>query len=113
VDAVELYLQRYTFTQISQRIRHSLSSIANYVVTFAVVVAHTRDGHTVEEMAFLMQVSPSLVRTYQALYERYNRPEYEERIEEIMATVKSGGMHASQLEEETELGEAEKGGLGV
>jgi hypothetical protein len=29
VQAVELYLQRHTFTQIRQRIRHSLVSIAN------------------------------------------------------------------------------------
>ena len=57
---VELYLKRYTFTRISQRIRHSLSSIANYVVTFILVVAHTRDGHSVDDIAFLMQISPSL-----------------------------------------------------
>jgi hypothetical protein len=112
MQAVELYLKRYTFTQISQRIRHSLSSIANYVVSFAVVVAHTRDGHPVEEIAFLMQVSPSLVRVYQELYEQYNRPEYQERIEEIMVTVKRRGFRPSQLEEETEPEEAEKGGLG-
>jgi hypothetical protein len=34
MQAVELYLKRYTFTQIGQRIRHSISSIANYIVTF-------------------------------------------------------------------------------
>lgn len=44
-EAVELYLKRYSFTQIRDRIYHSLSSIANYVVSFALVVAHTRDGH--------------------------------------------------------------------
>ena len=61
VQAVELYLKRYTFTQISQRIRHSLSSSANYVVTFILVVAHTRDSHSVDNIAFLMQISPSLM----------------------------------------------------
>ena len=75
VQAVELYLKRYTFTRIGQRLRHSLSSIANYVVAFTLVVAHTRDGHSVDEIAFLMQISPSLVRAYQELYERYNTPE--------------------------------------
>jgi len=59
VQAVELYLKRHTFTQISQRIRHSLSAIANYVVSFTVVAVHTRDGHPVDEIAFLMQISPS------------------------------------------------------
>ncbi len=111
VQAVELYLKRYTFTQIRQRIHHSLPAIANYVVTFAVVVAHTRDGHSVDEIAFLMQISPSLVRQYQQLYEQYNTPEYQERINEILATVKARGFHPSQLEREPEPSEAEKGGL--
>lgn len=112
VQAVELYLKRYTFTRISQRIRHSLSSIANYVVTFTLVVAHSRDGHSVDEIAFLMQISPSLVRAYQELYEQYNTPEYQERIEEIIATVKRRGFRPSQLENETESIGAKKGGPG-
>ena len=112
VQAVELYLKRYTFTQISQRIRHSLSSIANYVVTFTLVVAHTRDGHPVDEIAFLMQISPALVRAYQELYQRYDRPQYRERIAEIVATVKTRGFRPSQLEIETAPEEAEKGGTG-
>lgn len=113
VDAVELYLKRHTFTQIQQRIRHSLSSIANYVVSFAVVVAHTRDGHSVDEIAFLMQISPSLVRAYQALYERCDAPEYRERIDEIIATVKRQGFRPSQLEGKAASSTPEKGGVGL
>ncbi len=94
-EAVELYLKRFTFTQIRERIFHSLSSIANYVVTFSLVVAHTRDGHSVDEIAFLMQISPSLVRQYQALYERYNTPAYQSRIDEIIGTVKARGFRPS------------------
>jgi hypothetical protein len=108
VQAVELFLKRYTFTQIRQRIYHSLPAIANYVVTFAVVVAHTREGHTVDEIAFLMQISPALVRQYQELYERYNTPEYQARIAEIIATVKARGFRPSQLDDESDA--AEKGG---
>jgi hypothetical protein len=111
VQALELYLKRHSFTQIRQRIRHSLPAIANYVVTFSVVIAHTRDGHSVDEIAFLMQVSPALVRQYQALYERYNTPEYQERISEIIATVKARGFRPSQLEDQSNPVEAEKGGL--
>ncbi len=111
VQVVELYLKRYTPTQIRQRIHHSLPAIANYIVTFAVVVAHTRDGHSVDEMAFLMQISPALVRRYQELYERCNTPEYRERITEIIATVKARGFHPSQLESEPEPHEAEKRGV--
>lgn len=110
VQAVELYLQRHTFTQIRQHIRHSLPAIANYVITFALVVAHTRDGHSVEDIAFLMQISPALVREYQRLYERYNVPEYQERLAEIIATVKARGLRPSQLEDAPETPEAPKRG---
>ncbi len=110
LQAVELYLKRYTFTQIRQRIRHSLLSIANYVVTFALVVAHMRDGHSVDEIAFLMQISPALVRQYQELYERYRRPEYQERIDEIMATVRARGFRPSQLEAAQPLAVQKRGG---
>lgn len=106
-QAVELYLKRHTFTQISQRMRHSLSAIANYVVSFSVVVVHTRDGHPVEEIAFLMQISPSLVRAYQELYKRYNQPPYQERIDEIIDQVKRRHFRPSQLEQM----QVEKGGI--
>jgi len=111
VLAVELYLKRHTFTQIRQRIHHSLPAIANYVVTFAVVVAHTRDGHAVDEIAFLMQISPGLVRQYQAWYERYNTPEYQERIDEIITRIKARGFRPPQLEDQSDPGETEKGSL--
>jgi hypothetical protein len=97
VQAVELFLKRYTFTQIQERIRHSLSSIANYVITFSIVVLHTRQGHTVDEIAFLMQISPALAQAYQELYEHYNIPEYQERLEEIIQQVKSQHFKPEQL----------------
>ena len=110
VQAVELYLQRHTFTQIRQKIRHSLPAIANYVITFALVVAHTRDGHSLDDIAFLMQISPALVREYQRLYERYNVPEHQERLAEIIATVKARGFRPSQLEDAAETAQAAKKG---
>jgi hypothetical protein len=109
-QAVELYLQRYTFTQICERIRHSLSAIANYVVTFTLVVVHTRKGHPPEEIAFLMQISPALVRQYQELYERYDTPVYRERLDEIIAMVRARGFQPSQLETQLGSPEAEKKG---
>jgi len=110
VQAVELYLQRHTFTQIRQKIRHSLPAIANYVTTFALVVAHTRDGHSLDDIAFLMQISPALVREYQRLYEQYNVPEHQERLTEVIATVKARGFRPSQLEDAAETTEAAKKG---
>lgn len=101
-EAVELYLKRYSFTQIQNRIYHSLTSIANYVVTFALVVAHTRDGHAPEEVAFLMQISPTLVRQYQALYARYDTPDYQLRIAEIIRLVKARALRPNQMESQLE-----------
>jgi hypothetical protein len=106
VQAVELYLKRHTFTQIGRRMHHSLTSIANYVTCFSIVVAHSRDGHSVEEIAFLMQISPSLVRAYQELYARFDTPAYRERIGELIAQVKSRSFRPSLLEQ----AESEKGG---
>jgi hypothetical protein len=106
VQAIELYLKRHTFTQIRQRIHHSLASIANYVTSFCVVAVHTRDSHSVEEIAFLMQMSPTLVRAYQELYERFDKPPYRERIDELIAQVKGGSFRLEQRE----ATESEKGG---
>jgi len=111
VQAVELYLQRYTFTQIRQRIYHSLPAIANYVITFSLVVAHTRDGHALDEIAFLMQISPALVLEYQRLYEHYSVPKYQERIDEIIAMVKARQFLPSQLGDEPGTSEPQKRGL--
>lgn len=80
------------------------------MITFALVVAHTRDGHSVDEIAFLMQMSVGLVRQYQDLYERYNLPDYRERIEEMIATVKVRGFRPSQLETETQSAKGQKRG---
>jgi len=106
VQAVELYLKRYTFTQIRQRIHHSLASIANYVTSFCIVAVHTQDGHSVEEIAFLMQISPSLVRAYQELYKRFDTSEYRERIGELITQIKNGSARLCQIE----AAEPEKGG---
>lgn len=97
LQAVELYLQRLTFTQIRQRLRHSLLSLANYIITFTLVVAHTREGRPLEEIAFLMQISPALVRQYQDLYTRFNVPAYQERIDEMIALVKARHFRPSRL----------------
>ncbi len=112
VLAVELYLKRLTFTQIRHRLRHSLLSIANYIITFALVVAHTRDGHSRDEIAFLMQISPALVQQYQELYERFNVPEYQEQISEVIALVKARRLCPHQLESAPEPPEsqAQRGG---
>ena len=65
---------------------------------------------TAEDFAFLMQISPTLVRRYQELYEQYNTPPYQERIDEIIATVRARGFRPSQLENACGLPSGEKKG---
>ncbi|MBA7493035.1 hypothetical protein ES702_03590 [subsurface metagenome] len=88
VRAVELYIKRKLLTQIAQEMRHSLNSIQNYINKFARVASLTKKGHSISEIAFVVQISPNLVKKYQGLYQRFNTPEYSERIEEIIAQFK-------------------------
>jgi hypothetical protein len=55
-----------------------------------------------------MQISPALVRQYQELYERYNTPEYRERIDEIITMVKALGFQPSQMDDELEPPQVER-----
>lgn len=80
---VELYLQRYTYTEISWRTRHSPFAIKRYLTTFSRVINLKRKGVVLEEIAFLLGISSHLAGQYLTLYQRYNRPEYQDRIEDI------------------------------
>lgn len=84
VEAVELFLERKTYSQIKSSIHHSYASIRNYLTTFSSVVTMTRQGLNVREIAFVAQISPALVRDYQELLVRYDTPEYQDRLEEIV-----------------------------
>jgi DNA-binding Lrp family transcriptional regulator len=89
VIIVELYLKRCTYTEIMRRIRHSAYAIKRYLQTFGRVVMLTRKGLTVREIAFAVAISERLAQEYLALYQRYNIPEYQERLEEMVQMVSS------------------------
>lgn len=100
VQAVELFIQRRTYTQIQRWLNHSYQAIQRYVADFVAVVVMTAQGRPLFEISFLRQISPLLVREYQALYDRYNVPQYRERLAEIIAQFSP-----------TVSGKKEKGGL--
>lgn len=85
IVAVRLFLERYTYTQIQRRINHSPRAIQRYVTDFVAVASMTAAGQTVFEISFLRQVSPGLVREYQALYAEYNTEAHRERLAEVIA----------------------------
>lgn len=83
VAIVELYLQRYTYTEISRRTRHSPFAIKRYLITFSRVINLKRKGVVPEEIAFLLGISSHLTKEYLMLYQKYNLPQYQDRIEDI------------------------------
>jgi len=82
---VEQYLRHQSFTDIAHRTKHSLDAIQRYVQTFGRIVYLMRRGTSIPEMAFLVGVGDKTVQQYLDLYTRYNRPEYQDRLDEISA----------------------------
>lgn len=96
VQAVRLFMERKTFTQIQRRINHSYRAIQRYIEDFVAVAVMTTAGQTVFEISFLRRISPALVREYQALYDTYNTDAYRERLAEVIAQFRPGGQ-ASEM----------------
>ncbi|RZN34217.1 MAG: DUF1670 domain-containing protein [Methanophagales archaeon ANME-1-THS] len=66
--------------------KHSLTAIKRYILTFSRVAYLTEKGYSRKEIAFLVQISERLTREYQALYLQYKEdPAYKDRLEEILA----------------------------
>lgn len=84
---VELYLKRYTYTEIMQRTRHSAYAIKRYLQTFGRVVMLRRKGLKAREIAYAVAISERLTQEYLELYWRYDIPEYQDRLEEMVQMV--------------------------
>lgn len=93
---VELFLKRYTYTEIKRRSRHSTSSIKRYIQTFGRVVMLTQKGMNISEIAFSVDISEKLAKEYLALYRKYNIPKYQERLTEIIQRISGGVQTASE-----------------
>jgi hypothetical protein len=86
---VEMYLRRMTYSEIVRRARHAPSSVKRYVETFGRVVVLWEKGVRDEgEIAYVVGVSERLAREYLQLRERYDCPEYRDRLEEIARQVR-------------------------
>jgi hypothetical protein len=84
VVIVEYHLKRRTYTEIKRRTRHSVTAIKRYIQTFGRVVMLKRKSLSVSEIAFAVSISERLTEEYLALYQRYNIPEYQDRLAEIV-----------------------------
>jgi hypothetical protein len=88
VLAVRMYLERKTDLEIAKTIYHSLKAIERYTVTFARVIILLERGLTPLEVAFVVQISERLVKQYQQLHCDYDKPQFRDRIDEILNKVK-------------------------
>ena len=75
--------------EIVRRARHAPSSVKRYVETFGRVVVLWEKGlRNPGEIAYVVGISERLAREYLVLRERYARPEYRDRLEEIARQVR-------------------------
>jgi Protein of unknown function (DUF1670) len=88
VQAVRLYLQGLEANEIARRLYHALSSIENYLTTFARVVILVSRGYADDEIAFVIRRSSSLVAAYRKLHAEFQaQPAARRRLDEITARV--------------------------
>jgi len=84
VVVVEKFLQRQGPYEIARQVKHSLAAVQRYIQTFGRVVYLQRRLLSPSEIAFTVRISLSTVQQYLDLYARYNLPEYQERLSEIV-----------------------------
>jgi hypothetical protein len=88
VQAVRLFLQGKEANEIARQLYHSLSSIENYVTTFARVVFLAQKGYGTDEIAFVIHRSPALVAAYRQLYEEFRtQRSAQARLREILGRI--------------------------
>jgi Protein of unknown function (DUF1670) len=97
VQAVRLYLQGLEANEIARRLYHTLSSIENYLTTFARIVVLANRGYTDDEIAFVIRRSSPLVAAYRRLHDEFrDKPAAQRRLGEILARVEPPAAPAAQ-----------------
>jgi len=88
VQAVRLFLQGKEANEIARVLYHSISSIENYVTTFARVVFLADKGYGTDEIAFVIHRSPALVGAYRQLYEEFRGQAFAQvRLRELLGRI--------------------------
>ena len=88
VQAVRLFLQGKEPKEIARALYHSLSSIENYVTTFARVVFLAEKGYGTDEIAFVIRRSSTLVAAYRQLHQEFHRQRSAQpRLREILGRI--------------------------
>jgi Protein of unknown function (DUF1670) len=88
VQAVRLYLRGLEAKEIARRLYHTLSSIENYITTFARIVILVNKGDADDEIAFVIRRSSPLVAAYRKLQNEFqDKPTARRRLDEIRARI--------------------------
>lgn len=82
---VEQYLKRQGLFEIARWAKHSLAAVQRYVATFGRVIYLQQRQASVAEISFLVGIGEKTVQQYLEVYTQYNRPEYQDRLAEIIA----------------------------
>ncbi len=87
---VELYLKHYTYSEIMRQSRHSAYAIKRYIQTFSRVVLLSRKGLGLGEISHVVGISERLTQDYLDLYQLYNIPRHQDRLDEMVHMISSG-----------------------
>ena len=82
-EIIRLWLSGKQYEYISRSLHHSTSSIRNYVETFKRTIALDVEGHTPENIAFLIGASSALVKAYLKLWRQEKSKAIPSRIKEV------------------------------
>lgn len=82
---VEMYVKRYTTTEIQRATRHSLGSIERYIRDFSRVSILTERKESVDNIRLVTGISERLVKEYQEIYRKYKDSEHKQKIEELVS----------------------------
>ena len=85
---VELYLNYHTYEQIKHKTHHSPSSIARYLTAFGKTILLIKEGFSCSKISFIIGLSSGVVKQYIELYQHYNLPEHQSRLEELIRLAK-------------------------
>lgn len=91
-QVVKLWLEGNEPAYISKAINHSIDAVSRYLQTFKRVIALTLEGTDNTSIAFLLNISKSLVTIYQELFEKYKNEILPTRKQEIENFLKNNKM---------------------
>jgi len=87
VKILELYIKRYTPSEIEIATFHTIKSIERYILDFSRVAILSERGESINNIRLIAGISESLVKEYQEMYMKYKDSEYKQKIDELVSNI--------------------------